>query len=159
MSGPSVVPFWPVARPNQERAMRPKPTSRRPPTYLNAAAKLAWADVARLLGRNAQCSDIELELAAVLLALFRDGHMPNSLLVQDERGLSGARPVALCSRLPSGPYALPWPCPREAPTSGETGSRRRLALDDRALVERAAGWWDAVALRSRSMTEIRSGPS
>ena len=96
MSGPSVVPFWPVARPNQERAMRPKPTSRRPPTYLNAAAKLAWADVARLLGRNAQCSDIELELAAVLLALFRDGHMPNSLLVQMNAALAelGLSPFA-----------------------------------------------------------------
>ena len=90
MSGPSVLPFWPVARPSQERSARPKPTSRRPPAYLHAAAKHAWADIAGLLGRKAHNSDdAELELAAVLLARFRDGQMPTPLVIQMNAALAG----------------------------------------------------------------------
>ena len=89
MSGPSVLPFWPVARSVQEHGTRPKLTSRRPPAYLHAAAKYAWTDIAGLLGRRSHGSDAELELAAVLLARFRDGGMPTPLVVQMDATLAG----------------------------------------------------------------------
>lgn len=89
MHGPSVLPFWPVARPSQDRPARPKPKSRRPPAYLHAAAKHAWADIAGLLGREAHSSDAELELAAVLLARFRDSRMPTPLVIQMNAALAG----------------------------------------------------------------------
>jgi hypothetical protein len=91
MSGPSseVVLFRPLANADQERRMRPKVASRRPPAHLHAAAKLAWTDIVGLQGRGAQGSDAELAVAAVLLASFRAGAMSAPLVTQMNAALEG----------------------------------------------------------------------
>jgi hypothetical protein len=99
MIGPSsvVVPFRFPATADQDCRLRQRVTSRRPPDHLHTAAKIAWSDIVGMQGLRATSSDAELELAAVLLARYRDGGMPSSWITQmnmalAELGLSrGAR--------------------------------------------------------------------
>ena len=90
MSGPSsgVVLFRPLTKTDQECGVPPKVASRRPPAYLHAAAKLAWTVIVGLQGQRPQGSDAEVEIAAVLLASFRDGGMPAPLVAQMNAALA-----------------------------------------------------------------------
>ena len=90
MSGPSsrLVLFRPLAMTDQEFGVRPKVATRDPPAHLHAAAKLAWIDIRCLQGQRPQGSDAEVEIAAVLLASFRDGGMSAPLVAQMNAALA-----------------------------------------------------------------------
>ena len=88
MSGPSVIPFWPVPRTSQEQEVRPKPALRCAPDHLHNAAKLAWNDILSSQARGLHISDSELEAAAVLLANYRDGGMPTPLIARMNAALA-----------------------------------------------------------------------